>query len=98
MVCGSLRVPCFIEAASPQAEAIPAVGVPDFKDRAGYAFAFRDQQAETTFLVFYDGKQRDRAVLHLHLHRKAVAHLAVIHAQRTYANAALRNANVSWTV
>ncbi len=68
VVCRSLLIPRVNELARAQRKAIAAVGVADLENFAGHALALGGQQLEARLRIFHHGEQRNRAMLHAHLH------------------------------
>src|SRR6185437_1191082 len=98
MMRGALLVPAFHKPARSHGEAIAAIRISNRQHRSCLGGSFRNQQPEAVLTVLNDGQQRNRAIAHGHLHRKAAAHLAVIDIKRPHARLALGNRNVPGSV
>src|ERR1700756_2666514 len=82
MMRRTMRVPLIQEASRSESELVPAIGVADFQNRSGHRLTFRGQELEFAVDSLHDGQQSDWTMLHRHLHRESVAHLAVIYLKR----------------
>jgi hypothetical protein len=95
---GTVGAPLGNETARADGEAIAAVAVADFQNRAGHGFAFRRHQLQLAARGLGDGEQRHRAMLDRHFYRKATSHFAVIDLQRPDFRLALRDGDVAGAV
>src|SRR5882762_6753612 len=80
----TVGVPLVHEIPGADRKAITAIGVADLENRPGHGLTFCRQQLQLTLCGLHHREQRNRAMLHGHLHRKAHAHFAVLNLQRTH--------------
>src|ERR1022692_1163271 len=92
-----VAVPFVDEAPRAAGETIAAVGVADFQNRPRHRLAFRSQQLELPVRRLDYAQQRDRPMLHAHLHRKPASYFAVKNFQRANFGFTLRDGDMSRT-
>ena len=85
VVSGAMAVPIGYKFSGAGAEFIPAVGIADLEDGAGYRLALGDEQHEFSFLrLFDDGEEGDGAVFYGHFDGEAAAYFSMVYFEGAY--------------